>query len=43
MTDDELNRAADAHVKKLDAKPRPKPSRQDAPMDGVVVENQPAK
>lgn len=37
MTDDELNKAADVHVKKLDAMPQPQRKRQDAPMDGVVV------
>jgi len=37
MTDEEFNRLADEHVKKLDAMPRPKRTREDAPMDGVVV------
>ncbi len=38
MTDEEFNRLADEHLKKLDDMPRPKRTREDAPMDGVVVE-----
>ncbi len=41
LSDEELNRLADAHVKKLDAMPPPKRKRVDAPMDGVVVEKPP--
>jgi hypothetical protein len=38
MTDEEFNAAADEWRAWLDTMPRPKPTREDAPMDGVVVE-----